>query len=276
MQQPVHKIVIVSSLYLYPTSQGLILTLAHSGTSTGQIHLWESKANRRSTSTALKFLVKEFASVPHCTGVELLNEPANNGLIQEWYQSTLSELRAIPGAQDFPLYIADAWDLPWYSKFVGERSDFVIVDHHLYRCFTEDEKRLSGEEHAQNIRTVTSGQLADMSQKARGNIIVGEWSAGLHIESLRSNDPGEQDRQRRVFVRAQLDCYEAHTAGWFFWTYKKGEGWDAGWSMKNAMLAEILPNSFGRKRNPGLAWNEDTKNEAMRSARGKLCLFMGL
>lgn len=62
---------------------------------------------------------------------------------------------------------------------------------------------------------------------------------------------GEKDAQRRAFVHAQLEIFESHAAGYWFWTYKKGEGWDAGWSATNASQAEILPGWVGSRQFKG-------------------------
>ena len=73
-----------------------------------------------------------------------------------------------------------------------------MVDHHLYRVFTVEDRQKSGDEHAEILRNSTKPHLGEMAKRARGNIIIGEWSAALHPSSLRSDDPGEQDRQRRT------------------------------------------------------------------------------
>ncbi|KAG8965808.1 Glucan 1,3-beta-glucosidase 3 [Tulasnella sp. 419] len=237
---------------------------SHCGTSTGQINFWSSEKNQKATLVALQYLVKHLSKYPNVVGLELLNEPANNDQIQSWYETTIQSLRT--AHPNFPLYISDAWDLPWYAKFVGERSDFVVVDHHLYRSFTEDDHQKSGDEHAAILKSDTLPFMKAMSDIARGNLIVGEWSAALHPSSLRSNEAGEQDRQRRVFVRAQLDLFEATCAGWFFWTYKLKTGWNAGWSFRDATRAEILPSFFGQTRTRITKRDDAKKEAALRTA----------
>lgn len=62
---------------------------------------------------------------------------------------------------------------------------------------------------------------------------------------------GERDRNKREFVRAQLEMYERFTGGFWFWTYKKADGWDAGWDARNATTAEILPKWVGSRQFKG-------------------------
>ena len=75
---------------------------AHSGTGTGEIHMW-TKTNMARTVMALQVLTTHFANRPNVVGIELINEPANNNQVQGWYESTLATLRKI--SPDIPLYI---------------------------------------------------------------------------------------------------------------------------------------------------------------------------
>jgi hypothetical protein len=98
---------------------------------------------------------------------------------------------------------------------------------------------------------------------------VGEFSAALDQQSFpRGCDDTEKDRHRRVFLQAQLGLYEEFCAGWYFWTLKKGNGWDAGWSAKDAATAEILPGWVGGKvLEPDL--NDSEKASRLQQAMGK-------
>jgi glucan 1,3-beta-glucosidase len=183
-------------------------------------------------------------------GLEILNEPANNPHLQKWYDTTLNEIRQVAPV-DFPIYISDAWDTGHYSEYVGKRDDFVVLDHHLYRCFTDEDSSMNGTKHAEKIRAGFSGQLGGHSGSSRGNIVVGEWSASLSDKGLGGMNDGEKDAQRREFVKAQLELFEGCTGGWWFWTYKKREGWDAGWCARDASRAEILPSWVGSRQFKG-------------------------
>jgi glucan 1,3-beta-glucosidase len=111
--------------------------------------------------------------------------------------------------------------------------------------------------------------MSSFSNKAHGSIVVAEFSAALNPSSMpKGCDSGEQDRQRRVFLRAQLDLFERTCAGWFFWTLKKGDGWDAGWSAKDAARAEILPGWVGGKVRKSGDGGRGRKHEVLKAAYG--------
>ena len=175
-----------------------------------------------------------------------MNEPANNNHIQGWYESTLSDLRGICGP-DLPLYVHDAWDTQWYAPWAGRRGDFTVVDHHLYRTFTPEDNALNGDQHAGKLRDSFQHTLAQQSAQASGQLVVAEFSATINPQSIGHMEGGEQDRQRRVFVNAEIELFNRHTAGWWFWTYKLEEPWNAGWSARNASQAEILPGFVGTR-----------------------------
>jgi hypothetical protein len=100
-------------------------------------------------------------------------------------------------------------------------------------------------------------------------LIVGEFSAALDQQSFpRGCDDTEKDRHRRVFLQAQLNLFEEFCAGWYFWTLKKGNGWDAGWSAKDAATAEILPGWVGGKVQKPHA-NDDEKESRLQEAMSK-------
>lgn len=183
--------------------------------SNGKPSLFSSSANLRSSSLALRFLASTFCRSPNVIGLELLNEPANNPKLQRWYETTLTEVRAVAGSE-FPIYVGDAWDTQHYAGWVGERNNFVVLDHHLYRCFTDQDKVLNGEQHAQKLRNEFARSFGGQSEATKGSIVVAEWSASLDPRGMQGMPDGEKDRQRREFVRAELELFERSTGGWWF------------------------------------------------------------
>ena len=231
---------------------------AHSGIN-GPVEFYKTR-NRAHTVRILKLLACAFAATPNVAGIQLVNEPQNNGLLPAWYHSALDTLRAAVGP-DLPLYIHDAWSTDQYAALVRARADFVVLDHHLYRCFTRADRRLSGDQHAAALPRAAFAQHAHTT---RGNFVVAEFSAALHPASLGA----EPDTQRRMLARAALAMFEQSCAGWWVWTYKTS-GWDAGWSFRDAVRAGVMPDWVGARRTAGRPNDEDARNARASHALGR-------
>jgi glucan 1,3-beta-glucosidase len=106
---------------------------------------------------------------------------------------------------------------------------------------------MNGYTHASKLRNEFSGSFGGQSEAAKGNLVVGEWSASLSDRGMGGMADGEKDAQRREFVKAQLEIFDRFTGGWWYWTYKKAKGWDAGWCARDAATAEILPAWVGSR-----------------------------
>lgn len=225
----------------------------------------------------LEAIALEVNEKVNVVGINLMNEPDNSDRLQGWYESTITSIRGTlaekagggPPPSQLPIYIDDARDPNWYSKLVGKREDFVVMDRHIYRCFTQKDKEKSGVEQADDIRGHTREDLRKWHKAAHGNIIIGEWSAGLDPQGMpHGADSGEKDRQRRVFVQAQREVYSENAAGNFFWCYKKEKGWDAGWSSRDASRAAILPEWVGGANGDFKDSSEDSREDLLKQAIG--------
>jgi glucan 1,3-beta-glucosidase len=165
----------------------------HSGTSSGKAGLFSSKSNLQSTSLALQFLASTLTKIPNVVGLELINEPDNNMEIQGWYERTISECRAVAGP-DFPIYVSDCWDLQYYAGWTGGRDDWVVLDHHLYRCHAEHDQKKSADQHVQELKTSFGNEFGGHCGTAKGNVVVGEFSAALNPNSLPKGIPDGESR----------------------------------------------------------------------------------
>jgi glucan 1,3-beta-glucosidase len=183
-------------------------------------------------------------------GIELLNEPKQDHLLEKWYKDAIYSLRRIDPS--IPIYIGDSWMTDHYAGFIESNSavaPFSVLDHHLYRCFTHEDITTSAGQHSRNLTDLNAGTpqlLSRVAQKLDGAgsaLIIGEWSGALNPGSLR--DVGNEDSARREWVHAQLSLYERYCAGYFFWTYKKENSGDKGWSLRDAAKAHIFPYRVG-------------------------------
>jgi len=233
---------------------------AHSGTSC-KANLFNDRHNQNHTIYVLRCLLtnlRKFCKshnppLQNLVGIELLNEPSppSDQALQSWYKSAILRLRSID--PDIPIYLGECWRTETYSEFLSQNihskhSGLIVLDHHLYRCFTPSDITISAEQHTEALTDSSApiprllARVAEKTGRAGGGIIIGEWCAALNSGSLRGK-PNEQ----RNFVNSQLQLFEKHCGGWFFWTYKKQDRGDLGWSFRDAIESGVFPSFVGVK-----------------------------
>ncbi|TFK33631.1 glycoside hydrolase superfamily [Crucibulum laeve] len=225
---------------------------SHSGTS-GDAAFFKSSHHQKHTMHVLRSLVTHLPRLPNIVGIELLNEPhpPSDEILREWYSAAIKDLRSIDPT--LPIYIGECWRTDSYTNWmVASRPNpgaLIVLDHHLYRCFTSSDIHTSAAEHTASLSlsppSAFAQQLASISEKlgrAGGGLVIGEWSGALNPRSLRGI-PNE----KREWVEAQLRLYEAHCAGWFWWTFKKQHGGDSGWGFRDAVATGVFPDWVGVK-----------------------------
>ncbi|KAH7887222.1 glycoside hydrolase family 5 protein [Phlebopus sp. FC_14] len=233
---------------------------SHSGTSSPRVSLFESRSNLKLTIWVLRILVEALRSLRseckpplyNIIGVELLNEPKpqSHSALQDWYAKAIGEIRSVyPG---LPIYVSDCWIPDSYADFVKKLPSSAIptcLDHHLYRCFTGSDISTSAAQHSAaltdpNAQTpLTFARVASQLEDAGGGLMVGEWSGALNPGSLQG--PINEWQERKCYISAQLQLFERHCTGWFFWTYKKEQPGDQGWSFRDAVEAGVFPAFVG-------------------------------
>ncbi|EIN08135.1 glycoside hydrolase [Punctularia strigosozonata HHB-11173 SS5] len=190
--------------------------------------------------------------LPNVVGIELLNEPQPNGnhkALENWYTDATRALRSIDST--IPIVLSDCWWTENYVNYVASaKTPLLVIDHHLYRCFTSGDAATPVSQHIQNLSDTNAGtpkQFATAVEKlesAGGGLIVGEWSGALNPKSLEGLGSNES-AAKRDYVKAELDLFERLCSGWFFWTYKKEHGGDTGWSWRTAVEQGVFPPWIG-------------------------------
>lgn len=123
--------------------------------------------------------------------------------------------QASPAAAQFPLYVHNGFDLPRFTDFIANRTDFVVQDHHSYFVFTSSDDAEPASQHTVDIRGAVSDTLGKASKQQHRNLVVDEWSCAITPKSL-ANEP-DQLQARKDFCTGQLDVYTNTAAGWGFW-----------------------------------------------------------
>ncbi|KAH9887994.1 glycoside hydrolase [Cubamyces lactineus] len=255
---------------------------AHSGTS-AEPAFFSKPRNMAHTIRVLSSLVSNLTAfvksrdppLSNLVGIELLNEPQpgpHDEALKKWYLDAFRTIRAID--PDLPLYIGDAWRTDDYAGFIKSANvPFVVLDHHLYRCFTSEDISTSAAEHARRLRDGHEGtsqmfaRVGEALEGVGGAMVVGEWSAALNPGSL--HGAGDEMQAKRAYVEAQLQLYERCCAGWFFWTYKKETRGDTGWSFRDAVDAGVFPAGFRRALVRRPAEHDPARDERREQAKDR-------
>ena len=202
-----------------------------------------------------KFISSFNPPLPNFVGIELLNEPApgqHTAALKQWYSDAIRSLHVINTRA--PIVIGDSWQTDDYAGYLSHKADsfqhpHVSLDHHLYRCFTQEDIDVLAYDHAGRLwdhngnTRQTFARVTDKLEASGCDLIVGEWSGALNPKSLDSLP--NHDHARSQFIQAQLDLYEQYCAGNFFWTYKKQWEGDKGWSFRDAVRGDVFPKSIG-------------------------------
>ncbi|TFK70766.1 glycoside hydrolase, partial [Pluteus cervinus] len=222
-----------------------------------------STINQNRTIDVLKTLMSNMVEFPNIIGIELLNEPhpPSDGVLQRWYTKAISEIRksSPPETTGIPIYVGDCWRLDDYAQYISREDanqlGHTVLDHHVYRCFTQSDINTSAQDHIESFRDSntwfpqTLSRAAETVGRAGGGLTIGEWSGALNPNSLRVGGSPDAKDTYRNYINAQLELYETHCTGWFFWTYKKGGGTDLGWSFRDAVENGVFPEIKGMRRN---------------------------
>lgn len=260
----------------------------HSGTSDPNARFFEKPFYMRHTihvlSVALTHIIKFINSfnppLPNFVGIELLNEPApghHTVELKRWYSDAIRSLRTIDSA--VPIVISDSWQTDDYAGYISNEAGshqytHLVLDHHLYRCFTKEDIDLPAYDHAgrlwdQNGDTRrTFSRVTDKLESVGCDLMVGEWSGALNPKSF-ENIPNH-DHARSQFIQAQVDLYEQYCAGNFFWTYRKQWEGDKGWSFRDAVRGGVFPKSIGlRLKRPLEHHSREARLNAREEARSR-------
>lgn len=177
-------------------------------------------------------------------GMELVNEPRDSvsmEILKSYYEAGYQLVRKHLGQHRTAVVIHDSFrPFNWEDVLSGTENENVILDTHLYQCFSDEDHRRDINAQIE-LATFGRKQQLDKMQK-RHACMVGEWSLGIPPQSLEGLDSFARDAAMRAFGSAQLISYE-RTRGWYFWTYRTEGG--GGWSLRDCVQRGWLPERLG-------------------------------
>jgi glucan 1,3-beta-glucosidase len=213
----------------------------HSGRK-GPIDWPKDPQNIHETLRILENFGQMYGKHPAVCGIELLNEPRNVvplEILQKFYQDAYVRLRRHLDPAVAVVFHDSFRALAW-KKFMQE-PEFknVILDTHLYQCFSDADKQRTGPQQLEFA--IRRKEVLDEMQSEELPTIVGEWSLSLPRASMKGLSPLQVASVTRAYADTQLLNYEG-TRGWFFWSYKLRQ--NSEWNFRHCVERGYLPSSF--------------------------------
>jgi len=213
----------------------------HSGRS-GPINWPKDPQNIRETLRILETFAQRFGRHPALFGIELLNEPSPTmplGILQQYYRDAYARLRPHldPGVA---IVFHDSFRPLAWKKFMQEPAfTNVILDTHIYQCFSDADKARTLREHL--AFALNRKKALDEMQREELPTIVGEWSLSLPRTAMGGLSRMQVESAIRCYADAQLLNFEG-TRGWFFWSYKLQD--KSEWNFRHCVEKGLLPATF--------------------------------
>lgn len=160
-------------------------------------------------------------------GLELLNEPFTWNLpgglatVQTYYLEAYAAARKHLAANRFTIVIEMAF-MPdvWKDFMSGPQYENVVLDMHLYQCFSPDVLQFNSSQHFDFTCNVQSQMLKQQTLPT----FVGEWSNAYKVPSdFAMNEPpptGDQIEFVLKFNLNQMQVFSENSLGSFFWNFK--------------------------------------------------------
>lgn len=242
----------LDNAFLWAKNQGVqVLLDLHGapGSQNGEDHSghagpieWTEPQNQVSTLVILERLAREYGSHTNLWGLELLNEPKWTvplDTLKQFTSDAYTRLRPLLPASCAFVYHDGFRPFDWGDHLSGPNFQNVVRDNHPYQVYTDDDKKRSPTDQlrlALNRRT-------EIERMGGGKqwITIGEWSAALAWNSIKSLSPSERHSLTRAYANAQLWGFDSSHA-WFYWSYKTQNGGE--WSFRDCVDRALLPAKF--------------------------------
>ncbi|KAJ1950355.1 Glucan 1,3-beta-glucosidase 3 [Linderina macrospora] len=221
---------------------------SHSGI-TGKPLFYQNSACQELTLQCYSALTMLVSDITHVVGLQIINEPLDDPMLEGFYYRAIQTIRAI--SRSLPIYIGDAWSTEKYAKFTGNmlvQFGMIVLDTHRYWVFMPREQQERVPELARKLWEDVKPELERYNADARGNLIIGEYSAVLANPSFEGEDPA---KCMGDFVRHQMAAFEQVSAGTFYWTWRlQYDSWF--WSFQYSLDQGVVPPEYFP-----FAWRKD-------------------
>jgi aryl-phospho-beta-D-glucosidase BglC (GH1 family) len=234
-------------------------TAEHSGTNSRQAALWGNPANLDHSRRCIEFLAREANTMEGIIGIELCNEAiAGAPGMYEWYDAMIEAVGRID--RSLPIYISDGWIQDQAIAYAKRKNTVVlgastplpnpvIVDHHVYYCFTDQDRNESPQQVIERVGSLLwemDGKDGNVLGAGAAQVICGEWSCSLSDDTWAKKGTGTKEDLTKKFGQAQSTRFFQKTGGHYFWTLKMDwmDGGDWGFVAQVNSGAILVPKTL--------------------------------
>ena len=174
---------------------------------------WHKKPeNIAKTLDVLEALAKSYKDQESLVALELLNEPRWDvplDILKTFYQDAYHRVRPYLPADRVAIMFHDGFrPMDWMDFMKEAEYSNVILDTHIYQCFTDEDRKRSAPGQIQKAIQDHRTQVETMNEKELPTC-VGEWSLGLPGETYAGLSPTAQEGIKRAYAGAQLMAFRA-------------------------------------------------------------------
>ncbi|KAH3674397.1 hypothetical protein WICMUC_003234 [Wickerhamomyces mucosus] len=221
-------------------------TADHSGCHLENPEFWSERRYQELAVSVLEFISNEIQQFENVIGLQIVNESIfdkNADSQQHYYSKAIKQIRSIDS--NIPIIISDGWWPDQWVKWINNSENNlkshsgVVIDAHIYRCFSDSDRSKSPE---QIIQDLDSDVLTNLSGVA--DFIVGEYSCVLDGSSWDRSQHDRNELVKRYGNTLSKLFAERANFGSFFWTFKFQHGDGGEWGfIPQVNSGNIIPLS---------------------------------
>lgn len=205
-------------------------TDSHSGEINGKVKFFNTKKYVDvMINEVIPFVVKDLCQkYENIIGIQIVNEAKfdEKGRDEKkYYQGAITTINKLDSS--LPIVISDGWWPDQWANWLQETGldKIVIIDTHIYRCFSDDDKSKDANQIITNLQNTVNLP----SDKA--DFMIGEFSCVLDEQTWKRTTKGDRQQWVKNFGNQQVKLFNQRASwGWFFWTlqFQWGDGGEWG------------------------------------------------
>lgn len=199
------------------------------------------------------FIARDLRQYDNISGIQIVNESvfSNEPHGQEKYYTKASNAIRKENS-DVPIVISDGWWADQWVKFLNKASNGnsgslgIVIDDHIYRCFSDDDKKKNVDE---IINGLESSVITGLSEEA--DFIVGEYSCVLDTQTWNKSQGTNRDDKVREYGNKEIQIFKQRAnTGYYFWTFKFQNGDGGEWGLVPMINKGAIPPRNSRVNLP--------------------------